>query len=190
MYYMLVACMAGPLNTGQDIATYLLLQLIPIVIHHLVHLVLPEDPMSFRILAKTIAETSAWRLRGHPQDARPKRFKCFKKPKMKMVSKAIQDKTITKKLPSYLAPALFAAFKVGCRVEIELRRFLHPIRRVPRFLALQSASTDLQSLLLRQIQKEKCTRLSCTSLESMANSASLASLASVALMTFSTTLTP
>jgi hypothetical protein len=59
---------------------------------------------------------------------------------MKLVSKAIKDKTITKKLPSYLVPALFAAFKVGCRVEIELRRFLCPIQRAPQFLALQSAS--------------------------------------------------
>ncbi len=57
-----------------------------------------------------------------------------------MVSKAIQDKTITKKLPSYLTPALFAAFKVGCRVENKLCRFLCPIQRAPRFLALQSAS--------------------------------------------------
>ncbi len=86
MYYMLVACMVGPMNTGQNIITYLLLQLIPIVLHHLVHLILPEDPMLLCILAKTIAETSAWRLRGHHRDARPKRFKCFKKPKMKMVS--------------------------------------------------------------------------------------------------------
>jgi hypothetical protein len=59
---------------------------------------------------------------------------------MKMVSKAIQDKTITKKLPSYLAPALFATFKVGCRVENKLRCFLCPIQRAPRFLALQGAS--------------------------------------------------
>ena len=133
---MLVACMAGPMNTGQNIATYLLLQLIPIVLHHLVHLVLPKDPMSFSILAKTITKTSAWRLRGHPRDACPKRFNCFKKPKMKMVSKAIQHKTIMKKLPSYLAPALFAAFKVGCRVESKLRRFLCPIQSAPQFLAL------------------------------------------------------
>ena len=136
---MLVACMAGPLNTGQDIATYLLLHLIPIILHHLVHLVLPEDPMLFRILAKTIAKTSAWQLRGHPYDAHPKRFKCFKKQKKKMVSKAIQDKTIKKNLPSYLVPALFAAFKVGCRIENILRRFLRPVQRAPRFLALQGA---------------------------------------------------
>ena len=55
-------------------------------------------------------------LRGHPRDARPKRFKCFKKPKKKMASESIQDNTskqsIKKKLPSYLMPALVAAFKV------------------------------------------------------------------------------
>ncbi len=121
MYYMLVACMAGPLDTGQQIATYLLLPIIPLLLYHLVYLVLPEDPMSFRLLEKTIAQTSAWRLRGHPHDARPKRFKCFKKPKKKIVREEIQDKTIkhtiTKKLPSYLMPAFFAAFKVGCCVE-------------------------------------------------------------------------
>jgi hypothetical protein len=64
----------------------------------------------------------------------------FQETKDKMVSKEIQDKTITKKLPSYLAPAQFAAFKVGCCVENKLRRFLCPIQRAPRFLALQSAS--------------------------------------------------
>jgi len=81
--------------------------------------------------------------RGHPHDARPKRFKCFKKPKKKMVSDEIQDKTIkhtiTKKLPSYLMPAFFAAFKVGCCVKDKLRRFLRPLQRAPRFLALQGA---------------------------------------------------
>jgi hypothetical protein len=49
---------------------------------------------------------------------------------------------IKKKLPSYLMPALVAAFKVGCCVEIKLRRFLRPIQRAPRFLALQGAFLD------------------------------------------------
>ena len=146
MYYMLVTCMAGPLDTGQEIATHLLFHIIPIVLYHLLCLVLPEDPMSFRLLAQTIAQTSSWRLRGHPRGARPKRSKCFKKPKKKMVSESIQDKaikqTIKKKLPSYLVPALVAAFKVGCCVENKLRRFLRPIQRAPRFLALQGAYLD------------------------------------------------
>ena len=136
---MLVACMAGPLDTGQQILTYLLLHVIPLLLHQLVYLVLPQDPTSIRFLAKTIAQTSAWHLRGHPRGARPKRVKCFKKPKKKLVSKEIQDKTITKKLPTYLVPSLFAAFKVGCCVENKIRRFLRPLQRAPRLLALQSA---------------------------------------------------
>jgi len=135
--------MAGPLDTGQQIATYLFLHIIPLLLYHLVYLVLPEDPMSSRLLEKTIAQTSAWRFRGHPHDARPKRFKCFKKPKKKMVSEEIQDKTvkyiITKKLPSYLMPAFFAAFKVGCCVKDTLRHFLRPLQRAPQFLAHQGA---------------------------------------------------
>ena len=106
---MLVACMAGPLDTGQQISTYLLLHVIPLLLHQLVYLVLPEDSMSFRLLEKTIAQTSAWQLRGHPHDAHPKRIKCFKKPKKKMISEAIQDMMIKQKLPvaSYLVPAFF-----------------------------------------------------------------------------------
>ena len=125
---------------------YLLFKIIPLMIYHLIYLILPENPMSFRFLAKTIAQMSAWRLRGHSCDARPKRLKCFKNPEKKMVCKAIQDKTIKqtikKKLPSYLMPALVAAFKVGCCVETKLRRFLHPIQRAPWFLALQGVFLD------------------------------------------------
>jgi len=136
--------MAGPLDTGQEIATHLLLHIIPFLIYHLVYLVLPKDPMSFRFLAKITAQTSAWQLQGHPQDARPKRIKCFKKPNEKMISKAIQDMTIKQKLPvaSYLVPSFFTAFKVGCHVENKLRHFLCPFLQASRFLALQGAFLD------------------------------------------------
>jgi len=40
--------MAGPLDTGQQIATHLLFNIIPLLIYHLVYLVLPENPMLFR----------------------------------------------------------------------------------------------------------------------------------------------
>ena len=140
---MLVACMAGPLDTGQHIATYLLLHFISLLLYHLVNLILPEDPMSFRLLEKTIAQTTARRLRRHPHNAHPNRFRCFKKPKKKIVCEEIQDKTIkhiiTKKLTSYLMPAFFAAFKVSCCIENKLRHFLHPLQRAPRFLAHQGA---------------------------------------------------
>jgi hypothetical protein len=66
--------MAGPLDTGQQIATYLYLHIIPLLHHHLLYLALPKDSKSFHILAKTIAKTSAWRLQGHSCNARPKKF--------------------------------------------------------------------------------------------------------------------
>ena len=133
--------MAGPLETGQEIATYLLLHIIPLLIYHLIYLVLPKDPMLFRILAKTLAKMSAWHFRGRPRDAHPKKIKCFKKPKKKMISEAIQDMMIKQKLPvaSYLVPAFFTTFKVGCCVENKLRRFLCPFPWASRFLALQGA---------------------------------------------------
>ncbi len=141
---MLVACMDGPMDTGQEIATYLLLHLIPILIYQLVFLTIPEDPMLLRILANTLIKTAAWRLRGHSHGAPPKKTKCFKKPKKNLISKKqdIQDMTIKNKLPTYLVPALFAALKVGCRIEAKLRRFLRPLKRAPQFLALQSAFLD------------------------------------------------
>jgi hypothetical protein len=46
------------------------------------------------------------------------------------------------KLLTYLVPALFAALKVGCRVEHKLCRFLRPLQRAPWFLALQGAFLD------------------------------------------------
>jgi hypothetical protein len=73
------------MDTGQEIATYLLLHLIPIVIYQLAFLAIPKDPMLLRILANTLVKTAAWRLRGHPHGARPKKTKCFKKPKKKLI---------------------------------------------------------------------------------------------------------
>jgi hypothetical protein len=138
MYHTLVACMARPLDTGQEFATDLLFLLIPIMIYQLVFLAIPKDPMLLRILAKTLVKMTAWRLRGHPHIVRPKKTKCFKKPRKKLEDQEIQDMTI-KKLPSYLVPAFFAAIKVGCRIEAYLRKFMRPLQRAPWFMALQSA---------------------------------------------------
>jgi hypothetical protein len=125
--------MAGPIDTGQQIATYLFFHIIPIIIYHLSFHVVPEDPTSLRILTKTLAKTSVWRLRGHPRGTRPKNIKDFKKPKKKLISEIKDTTTIKQKLPAYLVPALFAALKVGCRIKAKLRRFLRPFQRVPRF---------------------------------------------------------
>jgi hypothetical protein len=100
--------MAGPIDTGQQIATYLLLHLLPIIVYHLTFHVIPEDLTLLDILAKTITKTIAWHLRGRPQGVRFKRVKDFKKPKMNPSSEdqEIQDTAIKNKLPTYLVPAL------------------------------------------------------------------------------------
>jgi hypothetical protein len=77
--------MAGPLDTGREIATRLLLHIIPFVLYQLVFLVLPKDPMLLHILAKTLVNMAAWRLWGHPCGAHSKKIKCFKKSKKKMI---------------------------------------------------------------------------------------------------------
>jgi hypothetical protein len=61
-----------------------------------------------------------------------------------MISEAIQDMMIKQKLPvaSYLLSAFFTTFKVGCRVENKLRRFLCPFPWASWFLALQGAFLD------------------------------------------------
>jgi hypothetical protein len=58
--------------------------------------------------------------------------------------------TIKNKLPTYLVPALFAALKVGCRIEAKLRRFLRPLKRPPRFLAPKVLSSTIQRSDLTQ----------------------------------------
>jgi hypothetical protein len=143
MYHTLVACMARPLNTGQEFATYLLFLLIPIMIYQLVFRAIPEDPMLLRILAKTLIKTTAWRLRGHPCVVRPKKTKCFKKPRRHFQKwNFTQNVHPHRSLPSYLVPAFFAAIKVGCPIEAYLRKFMRPPQKAPRFLALQSAFLD------------------------------------------------
>ena len=100
--------------------------------------------MLHRILAKTTVKTTAWHLRGHPHGSRPKKIKEFKKKKLISKDQEIQDTTIKKKLPTYLVPELFAALKVGCRIENKLRHFIRPFKRVPWFLVLQNASLTIQ----------------------------------------------
>jgi hypothetical protein len=73
--------MAGPLDTGQEFATYLLFLLILIMIYQLVFLAIPEDPMLLRILAKTLLKATAWRLRGHPRKCSSKEDQVFQETK-------------------------------------------------------------------------------------------------------------
>ncbi len=62
-----------------------------------------------------------------------KRVKKYKKPVGEL-----QNKAKSQTLHTYLFLAIFAAFKVGCHVEVFLRRFLGPPIWDPTYLALQS----------------------------------------------------
>ena len=136
MWSILLACAAGPLDTGQEIFTYLFLNILPIFIFILLHLAYPT-----KTLATTIAKTAPWRLRGKPRAIRCTRIKRYKIP---VRDNQVKNKTSGATIRTYLFPALFAAYKVGCRVEIFLRRFYGPPIWDHSHLAFHSETT-LQS---------------------------------------------
>jgi hypothetical protein len=75
--------MAGPLNTGQQIMTYLFIQLLPMTIYVLCHLAYPTNN-----LATTTQRTAPWHLKGKPCIARRKRVKKYKKTVRELQDKA------------------------------------------------------------------------------------------------------
>ncbi len=95
--------------------TYLfLLQILPSIILMLCHLAYPT-----KNLATRIQRTALWCLKGKPCVVPHRRVKRYKKPVRKLQNK-IKDHT----LQTYLFPAAFATFKIGCCVESFIRRFL------------------------------------------------------------------
>ncbi len=109
--------------------TYLfLLQILPSIILTLYHLAYPTNN-----LAMTIQRTAPWGLKEKPCVVQRRRVKRYKKLVRKLQNK-IKDHT----LRTYLFPAAFAAFKVGCCVESFIRRSSGPPTWDPNYLALQS----------------------------------------------------
>jgi hypothetical protein len=96
MYHALLACMAGPINTGQHIATHLFLHLNPIIIFKLTFLATPRDPMSLQVLATTISMMVVLHLHVHTCSIQQKRVKRYKKPVRVNQEK---DKTASKLRP-------------------------------------------------------------------------------------------
>jgi hypothetical protein len=74
-YCTLVACMAGPINSGQDIITYLHLPFLPFIIIKLAYLALPSN-----LLVTTIVKSAALYLCWHACSVQHKKVKKFKKP--------------------------------------------------------------------------------------------------------------
>ncbi len=70
IWHVLLECMAGPLNTGQQIMTYLFIQLLPMTIYLLCHLAYPT-----KNLATMIHKMAPWCLKGKPRVVQHKRVK-------------------------------------------------------------------------------------------------------------------
>jgi hypothetical protein len=132
----MLVCMAGPLDTGQQILTYLILNFLPIIIFTLIYLTYPTKP-----LAMAITKSAPWRLRGKPRTIRCTRIKRYKIPARNYQA---NNETSGATMRTYLFPALIAAYKVGCCLESFLQLFSSPPTWAPIYLALQSKTT-LQS---------------------------------------------
>jgi hypothetical protein len=131
MWGTLLVCAAGPLDTGQDISTYLFylfLNFLPTFIVILLHLAYPT-----KALAMVIGKSAPWRL-----CTRVKRYK------IPVRNHQAKDKTSGSTIRTYLFPVLFTTYKVGCRIEIFLRRFSGPPTWDHSHLAFESEAT-LQS---------------------------------------------
>jgi hypothetical protein len=113
----------------------LLLQILPKIILTLCYLAYPT-----KNLVKMIQRAAHWHLEEKPRVLQCKRVKRYKKPVRELQDKVKDQRTLW----TYLFPAAFAAFKVGCRVESFIRRFLGPPIWDPTCLALQS-KTALQT---------------------------------------------
>ncbi len=114
----MLVCAAGPLDTGQ-FSTYLYVLFLPVVVLNLTYLAYPT-----KIVAKVITKSAPWHLRGRPRTIHRTRVKRYNIPKQKLQTKSEKPSGAT--MRTYLFPALFTAFKVGCRVEAFLQRYSGP----------------------------------------------------------------
>jgi hypothetical protein len=126
----MLVCAAGPLDTGQFL-TYLYILLLPVIILNLIYLAYPT-----KIVAKVITKLAPLHLRGRPCAIRRTRVKRYKIPEQKLQNKSEKPSGAT--MQTYLFPALFTAFKVGCRVKAFFRQYSGPPYS---YLAFQSKQT-------------------------------------------------
>ncbi len=118
------------MDTGQ-LLTYLYLLLLPVIVLNLIRLTYPA-----KFVAKVITKLAPWCLRGRPCAICRTRVKRYKIPEQKLQNKGKNLRGAT--MRTYLFPALFTAFKIGCRVESFLQQFSGPLRS---HLAFQSKQT-------------------------------------------------
>ena len=121
------------LDTGQ-LLTYLYILLLPVINLNLIDLTYPT-----KFTAKVITKSAPWCLQGRPPAICRTRVKRYKIPVRKLQHKSKNPCGAT--MRTYLFPALFTAFKVGCRVESFLRQFSSPPRSHLAFQSKQTPTT-------------------------------------------------
>jgi hypothetical protein len=135
MHMEFIVSMRGwAIGPGQEILTYLYFNFLPIFIIILLHLAYPT-----KFVAKVITKSAPWRLRGRPHAicrTRVRRYKILVRKLQHKSKKHLCGAT----MQTYLFPALFTAFKVGCHVEAFLRQFSGPLHS---HLAFQSKQTPM-----------------------------------------------
>ncbi len=129
----MLVCVAGPLDTGQ-LLTYLYTLLLPVIVLNLIYLTYPT-----KFMAKVITKSAPWHLQGRPCAIHRTKIKRYKIPEQKLQNKSKKPCGAT--MRTYLFPALFTAFKVGCRVEAFLQHFSGPLCSHLAFLSKQTPTT-------------------------------------------------
>ena len=94
------------MGTGQFL-TYIYVLLLPVIVLNLIYLAYPT-----KIVVKVITKLAPWRLQGKPHAIRHTKVKRYKIPRQNFQTKSKKPCGAT--MRTYLFPALFAAFKVGC----------------------------------------------------------------------------
>ena len=108
------------MDTGK-ILTYLYVILLPVIIFNLIYLSYPT-----KIVAKVNTKSAPWHLWGKPCAIRRTRVKRYKIPVRKHQDKNENSGTCGATIRTYLFPALFTAFMVGCQMEAFLRHYSNP----------------------------------------------------------------
>ena len=137
----MLAFMAGQdIDTGQFI-TYLFFFALPHLIATLICQAVPNNHAFF----KAVLQRQAWKPQGRHQLVPRKKVKRYKKP----VSIVPEGYKGANKFRTYLFPLAMTSFRVGCHVELLVRRFFDQARAPCNLRALQSlASPSRKSTLL------------------------------------------
>ena len=134
IWSLVLVCTAGPLDTGQQILTYHILNFLPmIIIFTLIYLVYPT-----KTLATAISKLAPYCLRGKPHTICCIRIKWYKIP---VRNYQARNKTSGATMITYLFPALFDVYMVSCCMEAFLWRFFGPPTWAPSYWVFQSEAT-------------------------------------------------